>query len=82
MTARWSRKPRVITSSTSAFNHHSGGSHKGGVVWYTQGSGKNITMTCFVARAMLEAAMENPKIVVIFDEAHRTQYGFEAKLKI
>jgi type I site-specific restriction-modification system R (restriction) subunit len=39
-------------------------------------------MTCFVARVMLEAAMENPKIVVIFDEAHRTQYGFEAKLKI
>lgn len=44
-----------------------GGSHKGGVVWHTQGSGKSITMTCFAARVMQEAAMENPTIVVITD---------------
>ena len=44
-----------------------GGTHKGGVVWHTQGSGKSITMTCFAARAMQEAAMENPTIVVITD---------------
>lgn len=44
-----------------------GGSHKGGVVWHTQGSGKSITMTCFAARVMREAAMENPTIVVITD---------------
>jgi type I restriction enzyme R subunit len=43
------------------------GSHKGGVVWHTQGSGKSITMTCFAARVMQEAAMENPTIVVITD---------------
>ncbi|MDD2466933.1 MAG: type I restriction endonuclease subunit R [Desulfobulbus sp.] len=43
------------------------GSHKGGVVWHTQGSGKSITMTCFAARVMREAAMENPTIVVITD---------------
>lgn len=44
-----------------------GGSHKGGVVWHTQGSGKSITMTCFAARVMQEPAMENPTIVVITD---------------
>lgn len=43
------------------------GSHKGGVVWHTQGSGKSITMTCFAAMVMQEAAMENPTIVVITD---------------
>jgi type I restriction enzyme R subunit len=43
------------------------GSHKGGVVWHTQGSGKSITMTCFAARVMQAAAMENPTIVVITD---------------
>ncbi|MBF0184089.1 MAG: type I restriction endonuclease subunit R [Magnetococcales bacterium] len=40
---------------------------KGGVVWHTQGSGKSITMTCFAARVMQEAAMHNPTIVVITD---------------
>ena len=44
-----------------------GGTHKGGVVWHTQGSGKSITMTCFAAGVMQEAAMENPTIVVITD---------------
>ncbi len=44
-----------------------GGTHKGGVVWHTQGSGKSITMTCFAAWVMQEAAMENPTIVVITD---------------
>ncbi|MFC3110057.1 type I restriction endonuclease subunit R [Undibacterium arcticum] len=44
-----------------------GGSQKGGVVWHAQGSGKSITMTCFAARVMREAAMENPTIVVITD---------------
>jgi len=44
-----------------------GGNRKGGVVWHTQGSGKSITMTCFAARVMREAAMENPTIVVITD---------------
>jgi type I restriction enzyme R subunit len=44
-----------------------GGTHKGGVVWHTQGSGKSITMTCFAARVMQETAMENPTIVIITD---------------
>ena len=52
---------QVVTASRP------GGSHKGGVVWHTQGSGKSITMTCFAARVMREVAMENPTIVVITD---------------
>ncbi len=52
---------QVITASRP------GGNQKGGVVWHTQGSGKSITMTCFAARVMREAAMENPTIVVITD---------------
>lgn len=52
---------QVVTASRP------GGSHKGGVVWHTQGSGKSITMTCFAARVMQEHAMENPTIVVITD---------------
>lgn len=52
---------RVVAASRS------GGDHKGGVVWHTQGSGKSITMTCFAARVMQDAAMENPTIVVITD---------------
>ncbi|RTY39596.1 type I restriction endonuclease subunit R [Chlorobium phaeovibrioides] len=52
---------RVITASQAQ------GDHKGGVVWHTQGSGKSITMVCFAARVMREAAMQNPTIVVITD---------------
>ena len=52
---------RVITASRQQ------GDRKGGVVWHTQGSGKSITMVCFAARVMREAAMENPTIVVITD---------------
>ncbi|WP_449439250.1 type I restriction endonuclease subunit R [Pseudomonas migulae] len=52
---------RVVSASRP------GGTHKGGVVWHTQGSGKSITMTCFAARVMQEVAMENPTIVVITD---------------
>ena len=52
---------QVVTASRP------GGTHKGGVVWHTQGSGKSITMTCFAARVMQEPAMQNPTIVVITD---------------
>lgn len=52
---------QVVTASRP------GGSHKGGVVWHTQGSGKSITMTCFAARVMQEPLLENPTIVVITD---------------
>src|SRR5439155_11681641 len=55
----------AIAQATAA--SRPGGSHKGGVVWHTQGSGKSITMTCFAARVMQEPLMENPTIVVITD---------------
>lgn len=54
----------IIQAVTAALP---GGSHKGGVVWHTQGSGKSITMTCFAARVMQEPKLENPTIVVITD---------------
>lgn len=54
----------VAASRTDVIGSRKG---KGGVVWHTQGSGKSITMTCFAARVMREAAMANPTIVVITD---------------
>lgn len=56
---------QVVTASRS--DNQSAKKGKGGVVWHTQGSGKSITMTCFAARVMREAAMQNPTIVVITD---------------
>lgn len=54
----------VAASRVDAEGYRKG---KGGVVWHTQGSGKSITMTCFAARVMQEARMENPTILVITD---------------
>src|SRR5262249_22576166 len=36
---------------------------KGGIVWHTQGSGKSISMVCFVARLMQQPERENPTVV-------------------
>ena len=44
------------------------GDRKGGVVWHTQGSGN-----------VYEMLSDRGNIIVIADEAHRTQYGFKAK---
>jgi type I restriction enzyme R subunit len=43
------------------------GSRKGGIVWHTQGSGKSISMVCFVAKLMQQPQMQNPTIVVVTD---------------
>jgi type I restriction enzyme R subunit len=43
------------------------GSRKGGIVWHTQGSGKSISMVCFVGKLMQQAQMQNPTIVVVTD---------------
>ena len=56
---------QVVAASRPGGNERIKG--KGGVVWHTQGSGKSITMTCFAARVMQNAAMANPTIVVITD---------------
>jgi type I restriction enzyme R subunit len=43
------------------------GDRRAGVVWHTQGSGKSFTMLFFAARAIREAAMQNPTLVVLTD---------------
>jgi type I site-specific restriction-modification system R (restriction) subunit len=37
------------------------------IVWHTQGSGKSISMVCFVAKLMQQPEMENPTVVVVTD---------------
>jgi len=43
------------------------GSHKIGVVWHTQGSGKSLLMVFFAGKVIRHPAMENPTLVVITD---------------
>ncbi len=43
------------------------GSRKGGIVWHTQGSGKSISMVCFIGKLMQQPEMQNPTIVVVTD---------------
>jgi type I restriction enzyme, R subunit len=43
------------------------GSRKGGIVWHTQGSGKSISMVCFVGKLMQQPEMRNPTIVIVTD---------------
>ncbi len=43
------------------------GSGKAGVVWHTQGSGKSISMVCYVAKLLAQPEMNNPTIVVVTD---------------
>ncbi len=38
-----------------------------GVVWHTQGSGKSISMVCYVAKLMVHKEMNNPTILVVTD---------------
>jgi len=41
--------------------------HKAGIVWHTQGSGKSLTMVFYTGKLVLEAALENPTIIVLND---------------
>lgn len=43
------------------------GSRMGGIVWHTQGSGKSISMACFVGKLIAQPEMKNPTIVVVTD---------------
>ncbi|MFC2172119.1 type I restriction endonuclease subunit R [Acidobacteriota bacterium] len=43
------------------------GDKRCGVVWHTQGSGKSLTMAFYAGKIILNAAMENPTLVVITD---------------
>ena len=40
---------------------------KGGVMWFTQGSGKSLTMAFYAGRIIREPAMGNPTLVVLTD---------------
>ena len=40
---------------------------KAGVVWHTQGSGKSISMVCYVGKLLAQPDMNNPTIVVVTD---------------
>ncbi|HEX8454121.1 MAG TPA: type I restriction endonuclease subunit R [Longimicrobium sp.] len=43
------------------------GSHKAGVVWHTQGSGKSITMAFYAGKLLQQPEMRNPTLVVVTD---------------
>jgi type I restriction enzyme R subunit len=43
------------------------GTHKIGVIWHTQGSGKSLLMAFYAGQLVRSPAMENPTIVVITD---------------
>lgn len=65
-----SQRPNANTSNEIRANYHEKvipGSGKAGVVWHTQGSGKSITMVCYVGKLLTQVAMNNPTIVVITD---------------
>jgi len=43
------------------------GDQRVGVIWHTQGSGKSLTMAFYAGKVILDAAMQNPTLVVITD---------------
>ncbi|MEL7070133.1 MAG: type I restriction endonuclease subunit R [Cyanobacteria bacterium J06581_3] len=43
------------------------GSHKAGVFWHTQGSGKSISMCCYAGKLLQQPEMKNPTLVVVTD---------------
>ena len=45
----------------------SGGDHKAGVIWHTQGSGKSLLMTFYAGQVVRHPHMENPTLVIITD---------------
>jgi type I restriction enzyme R subunit len=63
--------PEAEEATGTYFARHSPGGEPGdkriGVVWYTQGSRKSLTMAFYAGRLILHPAMENPTIVVITD---------------
>ena len=45
------------------------GSHKAGVFWHTQGSGKSISMCCYAGKLLQQPEMNNPTLVVVDRES-------------
>jgi type I restriction enzyme R subunit len=61
-------EPDVVEDPRATYGQRvESGSRKGGIVWHTQGSGKSISMACFVAKLTQQPEMENPTIVVVTD---------------
>lgn len=54
---------KAVVSTIAAARE--GGSHKAGVVWHTQGSGKSLSMVFYAGKIVL--ALGNPTLVVITD---------------
>jgi type I restriction enzyme, R subunit len=53
------------------------GDKRAGVVWHTQGSGKNLSMVFFAGKLVLAEAMNNPTLVVLTDRNDLDQQLFE-----
>lgn len=43
------------------------GSHKGGIFWHTQGSGKSLSMVFLAGKLLRHPALQNPTVVVVTD---------------
>ena len=58
---------RTAVASTVTAVHDPSKNGKCGVVWHTQGSGKSLSMVCYVAKLMQHPEMHNPTFVVVTD---------------
>jgi len=58
---------RTAVASTLTAVHDQNKQGKCGVVWHTQGSGKSLSMVCYVAKLMQHPEMHNPTFVVVTD---------------
>ncbi len=56
---------KALAATVRASGSH--GSHKAGVIWHTQGSGKSLTMAFYVSKLEKHPALRNPTVVVITD---------------
>jgi Type I site-specific restriction-modification system, R (restriction) subunit and related helicases len=65
--ARESEPGRIAESRAPYGNEVVPGSGKAGVVWHTQGSGKSISMLCYVGKLIQQKEMKNPTVVVVTD---------------
>lgn len=43
------------------------GRRKGGIIWHTQGSGKSLTMVMLARNLVMDAAIPNPRVVLVTD---------------
>jgi type I restriction enzyme R subunit len=56
---------KAVESTLSATA--AGGDRKAGVIWHTQGSGKNLLMAFYAGQIIKRPAMQNPTLVVLTD---------------